>query len=92
MKEVNRKYNNLQKLCIKIDSKNEWVISLQQTTVEVFLFTIKKKILEGPCTTESLYNSILEISKIKDADIIEEDKKLIHRYIEYFYKISNAIV
>ncbi len=91
MEEVSKKYCNLQKLCMRIDGANVW--TLQTTTLEVFMFTIKKKILENANhTVQTLYQDIIDISKINEAIVKEEDKKLIKRYIEYFMQICNAII
>lgn len=92
MEEVNKKYNNLKTLCNKIDDKNEWIISLQSTHLEIFLHTIRTKLDEPNANNESIYKDIIEVSKIDENTVKEEDKILIKRYIEYFTKISQTIM
>ncbi len=41
---------------------------------------------------DDFYKNILEISKLDEKNIKDEDKKLIKLYIEYWIKITNAII
>ncbi len=91
--EIYRKYANMQKLCLAIDSNNDWIVSLQQATLELFLSNIKVKIHENPnYSVEDFYLNILTISKIEDTSINLDDKTKVKRYIEYFLKITKAII
>ncbi len=92
MEEDRKKYVNMQKLCLEIDSNNEWIISLVKSPLEMFLATIRKKMLDNPnCNTDSMYRNIIEISLIEESNIKEDDKVKIKRYIEYFMKIVKVI-
>lgn len=92
MEEVRKKYVSMQKLCLEIDVNNEWVISLVKSPLELFLATIRKKMLDNPnSNTESMYRNILDISLIEESNIKEDDKVKVKRYIEYFMKIVKVI-
>ncbi len=91
--EIYRKYANMQKLCMAIDSSNDWIISLQQASLELFLSNIKVKIQANPnYSVEDFYLNIMAISKIDDASINSDDKIKINRYIQYFLRITKAII
>ncbi len=91
--EIYRKYANMQKLCMSIDSSNDWIISLQEAPMKLFLTNIKIKIQSNPSySIEDFYLNILTISKIDDASINPDDKTKVKRYIEYFLKITKAII
>lgn len=93
MDDVNKKYSNMKELCMQIDGKNDWVIKLQSTPVDLFLLTIKGKLNSNPnCDVDCLYKCILEISKIDEAKISKEQKYLVRRYMEYFIKITQALI
>lgn len=92
MEVVNQKYNNLLNLCKRIDDKNEWVITLQNTHLEIFLYTIRTKLSEPNANNETIYKDIINVSKIDENNVKEEDRILIKRYIEYFSKISETII
>lgn len=92
MEEVNKKYNNLKNLCNRIDEKNEWIISLQTTSLQLFLHTIRSKLAEPNATNDTIYSDIINVSKIDENTVKSEDKTLIKRYIEYFTKISQTIM
>ncbi len=93
MEEVSKKYSNMIELCKRIDERNEWVIQIKGTSVELFLATIRKKMNENPKhNIESLYRDIINISKIDESIITPTDVVLVKRYIEYFQKISLSII
>lgn len=92
MEEVNKKYYNLKALCNRIDEKNEWIISLQTTHLELFLYTMRLKLAEPNANCGTIYKDIISVSKIDENTVKEEDKTLIKRYIEYFTKISQTIM
>ncbi len=93
MDEVLRKYNNMQKLCLSINSTNDWVISLQNASLEIFLHTIRIRINENKnYGVDDFYKNILEISKLNEKEINDDDKAKIKLYIEYFIKITRAII
>ncbi len=76
-----------------IDSCNDWIISLQEAPMELFLSNIKIKIHSNPSySVEDFYLNILTISKIDDASINSYDKTKVKRYTEYFLKITKAII
>ena len=89
MEEVYKKFENLKKLCKEIDSNNEWVKKLSESSFELFICTIKNHINGNPnIQVEELYNSIITTSRIDEKNMQEVVKKKVKRYIEYFLKIA----
>ena len=43
-------------------------------------------------TNETIYRDIINVSKIDESKVKEEDKTLVKRYIDYFMKISQTIM
>lgn len=90
MQEVQKKFNNFKELCLRIDQTNEWIIYFQAIALEIFLYTIRKKLDEKPDhTIDTIYLDIITTAKLED-EKVGSDRDRVKLYIRYFLDIVNS--
>lgn len=90
MEILETRFNNFKAFCHKIKPENEFVKMLQNTSLSLFLQTIKLKQQQN-ASIDEIMKMILEKAEIDPEKESKEDLEKLKRYIHYFDETLKAL-
>jgi len=90
MEAVALKYDNFKKFCLESLPDNDFVLMLQNTSMDLFLKTIKIKLAEFK-SQEEIIQALSETAKINKNDFTQEQNLKFERYVSYFTQVADCI-